>query len=109
MLNYLSSTCGVQTTIIDFGLSRLDLGAKQIHAALPEDVYEGVGAQWNVYRGIRDLVKGDWKGYHPETNVMVSRHLPTSSITLACQLFETRGTILLWRTEVFISIFVTRL
>lgn len=37
-----------------------------------DDLYDGIGDQWDVYRGIREVIKGDWKGYHPSTNVMVS-------------------------------------
>lgn len=38
---------------------------------LPEEVYEGVGAQWDVYRGMRERVRDDWQGFHPFTNVLV--------------------------------------
>jgi hypothetical protein len=38
-----------------------------------------VGEQWDVYRGIRDLVDnqsdGDWAGHLPRTNVMWLSHL----------------------------------
>jgi serine/threonine-protein kinase haspin len=40
--------------------------------AVHEDVYDGTGEQWDVYRRMRDTVAGDWKGFHGITNVMVS-------------------------------------
>ncbi len=42
-------------------------------STLPEEVYEGVGAQWDVYRQMRDRVGRNWEGSHPVTNVMVSQ------------------------------------
>lgn len=70
--DYLSTDCSaVQATIIDFGLSRLDM-PQSVWTPLPDEVYEGVGPQWNVYRSMRDRVDGDWEGFHPSTNVLVS-------------------------------------
>lgn len=64
---------GVDATIIDFGLSRLDShGGRVICTEIPEEVFDGVGDQWDVYRAEQDEVKGDWEAYHPITNVMVS-------------------------------------
>jgi serine/threonine-protein kinase haspin len=71
-----AATTGIQATIIDFGLSRLDMGDDQTAwTPLPEDVYDGVGDQWDVYRQMRDKVNGDWVDFHPVTNVMVGYHL----------------------------------
>lgn len=44
-----------------------------IWSEIPEEVYDGVGDQWDVYRAVRDVVDGDWDNYHPITNVMVSQ------------------------------------
>ncbi|EIW67554.1 hypothetical protein TREMEDRAFT_64143 [Tremella mesenterica DSM 1558] len=66
------SSTGIKTTIIDFGLSRLDqqFTFEPIYAELPEEVYEGVGDQWNVYRNMREVVRDRWEGFHSITNVM---------------------------------------
>ncbi|WVF68773.1 hypothetical protein IAT40_003545 [Kwoniella sp. CBS 6097] len=82
------SVTGVNTTIIDFGLSRLSmpftsshfsvkdsatsLRADSVWSELPVEVYEGKGAQWDVYRSMRDRIEceGKWEGFHPVTNVM---------------------------------------
>ncbi|BEJ14016.1 hypothetical protein CspHIS471_0311900 [Cutaneotrichosporon sp. HIS471] len=69
---------GVGVTVIDFGLSRLnmpDQGA--VYSALPEEVYEGVGNQWDVYREQRDAVEGAgaWESFHPSTNVLWLHYL----------------------------------
>lgn len=67
------ASTGIKATIIDFGLSRLiDSDGKVIHSSIPDDVFEGKGAQWDVYRSIRDTVDGDWSTYKPITNVMAS-------------------------------------
>lgn len=63
----------MRATIIDFGLSRLDM-PESVWTPLPDEVYEGVGAQWDVYRAMRDRLGNDWEGFHPITNVMVSRY-----------------------------------
>ena len=60
----------VRVTIIDFGLSRLDMD-KSVWTPIPQEVYEGVGAQWDMYREMRDRVDGDWEAFHPITNVLV--------------------------------------
>ena len=63
---------GLSVTVIDFGLSRLDRpNGGAIYTPLPEEVYEGVGAQWDVYRSMREMIGDDWEGYHPRTNVLV--------------------------------------
>jgi len=64
---------GIQTTIIDFGLSRLNAAdGRVIHTEIHSEIFEGVGDQWDVYRSMRDIAKSDWNAYHPVTNVMVS-------------------------------------
>jgi hypothetical protein len=65
------------TTVVDFGLSRFRHSVVQTTywTPIPEDVYDGVGEQWDVYRRIRDHIdetgSGDWSGFYPKTNVMV--------------------------------------
>lgn len=66
----------MQATIIDFGLSRLYSDHHRVvFASLPDEAYEGVGEQWDVYRAIREEMQEDWEGYHPITNVMVGAHV----------------------------------
>ncbi|WVN89898.1 uncharacterized protein L203_105128 [Cryptococcus depauperatus CBS 7841] len=68
--NYLSPFyTSLSTTIIDFGLSRLDM-PQPTWSLLPEEVFQGKGAQWDIYRAMRDKIEGDWQGFHPITNVM---------------------------------------
>ncbi|WVQ96300.1 hypothetical protein IAU59_003404 [Kwoniella sp. CBS 9459] len=89
-MDYLEpSATGVQTTIIDFGLSRLSmpststpqppakgcatpLKSASVWSELPTEVYEGKGAQWDVYRSMRNRIEieGEWQDFHPMTNVM---------------------------------------
>ncbi|GMK53746.1 hypothetical protein CspeluHIS016_0103320 [Cutaneotrichosporon spelunceum] len=69
---------GVRATIIDFGLSRLDMPDQgAVYSTLPEEVYEGVGDQWDVYREQRDVVEaaGTWESFHPSTNVLWLHYL----------------------------------
>jgi len=47
------------------------LGDEKVWVEIPDDVCEGVGEQWDVYRQMRDIIKGEWEDYHPITNVMV--------------------------------------
>ncbi|KAI9634839.1 uncharacterized protein MKK02DRAFT_37715 [Dioszegia hungarica] len=66
------STSGVKATIIDFGLSRLRAAdeARVVFTPVPDDVLEGEGEQWDVYRAIDKRIQGDWEGYHPISNLM---------------------------------------
>ena len=66
------SSTGISATIIDFGLSRLDAHGKTVHTHIDEEVFEGVGEQWDVYRAMREAMADDWSDYHPISNVMVS-------------------------------------
>jgi serine/threonine-protein kinase haspin len=62
----------VQTTIIDFGLSRLNAkDGRVMHSEMHEEIFAGVGDQWDVYRSMREIAKDDWETYHPVTNVLV--------------------------------------
>lgn len=67
----------LRATIIDFGLSRAKSAEKQelFWSKIPEDVFDGQGEQWDVYRAMQTHIKasgGDWDGFHPVTNLMVS-------------------------------------
>jgi hypothetical protein len=81
------SSTGVRATIIDFGLSRLALPSGAVaFTPLPEEIFEGEGEQWDVYRAMRAMIKrgdhggdrgdrddnGEWEAFHAESNVMVS-------------------------------------
>lgn len=74
------SSTGVRATIIDFGLSRLALPSGAVaFTPLPEDIFEGKGEQWDVYRAMRAMIHrgdgdgdGEWEAFHAESNVMVS-------------------------------------
>jgi serine/threonine-protein kinase haspin len=73
MVSFEPTAGTVKATIIDFGLSRVrENGQKAIWSAPPADVYEGVGAQWDVYRAMRHCVGDKWDTFHPSTNVLVS-------------------------------------
>ncbi|KAI0033754.1 hypothetical protein K488DRAFT_23698, partial [Vararia minispora EC-137] len=67
---------GIETTIIDLGLARMDGGDPSIGVhwtPFDEEVFEGDGDyQYDVYRLMRDHHGNDWKGFRPLTNVMVS-------------------------------------
>ena len=66
---------GVEATIIDLGLARMD-GGDGIHwTPFDDEIFEGEGDyQFDVYRMMRE---GVGEGYRPFTNVMVSNLLPT--------------------------------
>lgn len=87
---------GLKASIVDFGLSRVDRPMasadfdkdQQVRSAsprdpyfapIPEDVLDGIGEQWDIYRETRDLVdtqaNGDWSVHLPITNLMWLRHL----------------------------------
>ncbi|CAA7260064.1 unnamed protein product [Cyclocybe aegerita] len=72
---------GVQTTIIDLGLSRMDAGdgsdGARVHwTPFDEEVFMGEGDyQFDVYRMMRGLTGGDWESFHPVTNVLWLHYL----------------------------------
>lgn len=73
--NYLSPTyTSLQTTIIDFGLSRLNMPTP-VWSQIPEEVYEGKGAQWDLYRAMRSRIGDNWDGFHAITNLMWLRYI----------------------------------
>lgn len=86
MTNYLDpAVSGIKATIIDFGLSRLDMPmatptpaqmpTRATWTELPVEVYDGKGEQWDVYRSMKGLFGEDWEGFKPISNVLVSRVL----------------------------------
>ncbi|KAJ3544689.1 hypothetical protein NMY22_g2690 [Coprinellus aureogranulatus] len=72
---------GVQATIIDLGLSRMDAGdgadGRRVQwTPLDEEIFTGEGDyQFDVYRMMRELIGGEWEDYHPMTNVMWLHYL----------------------------------
>ncbi len=65
---------GIRTCIIDFTLSRLHLaGTKTIsYDMCDESFYIGEGDyQFDIYRKMREIIRDDWTGYYPKTNVFV--------------------------------------
>jgi serine/threonine protein kinase len=66
--------CGVQVSLIDFGLSRLTdaTTGEVVYTPIPDYIMDGEGRQWDVYRTMRDAADGDWETYRPSTNVLVS-------------------------------------
>ena len=72
---------GVQATLIDLGLSRMDAGdgaqGVAVHwTPFDDEIFEGEGDyQFDVYRIMKEVNGGDWEGFMPLTNVMV---LPSS-------------------------------
>ncbi|KAF9443328.1 hypothetical protein P691DRAFT_713447 [Macrolepiota fuliginosa MF-IS2] len=74
---------GVQATIIDLGLSRMDAGdggsGDRVHwTAFDEEVFMGEGDyQFDIYRLMRECTNGDWEAFHPLTNVMWLHYLIT--------------------------------
>ncbi|KAF8165554.1 hypothetical protein B0H34DRAFT_689542 [Crassisporium funariophilum] len=67
---------GVQGTLIDLGLSRMDGGdgadGERVHwTPFDEEVFMGEGDyQFDVYRMMRELTGGKWDEFHPITNVL---------------------------------------
>lgn len=60
----------------------MDKGKGAVYTPLPEEVYDGVGDQWDVYRAQRDAVlsendnAGDaWEAFHPSTNALWLHYL----------------------------------
>ncbi|CDZ98592.1 Serine/threonine kinase (haspin family) [Phaffia rhodozyma] len=65
------SSSGLGLTLIDFGLSRVEMPDGNIlWSPIDEEVFDGVGKQWDVYRAIRSHI-GDrnWEGFFPKTNL----------------------------------------
>ena len=70
-------TGGIHATIIDYTLSRLEIGGdrRQLCAVPLEDevFFTGYGDfQFEIYRLMRAENSGDWLPFHPKTNIYVS-------------------------------------
>jgi serine/threonine-protein kinase haspin len=70
----------LKVTIIDFTLSRVTDDSTILFNNLDNDpeIFQGLGAddvegdlQFDIYRSMRDMIKSDWSGFHPKTNVLV--------------------------------------
>ena len=71
---------GVQTTIIDLGLARIDHGGRGNNTVFwtpfTDDIFEGEGDyQYDVYRMMREGNGDEWESFRPITNVIVSNML----------------------------------
>ncbi|OCB87488.1 hypothetical protein A7U60_g5393 [Sanghuangporus baumii] len=68
---------GVQSTIIDLGLSRMDHGhGDSFWTPLDEEIFEGKGDyQYDIYRMMRKHIREDWSSFSPFTNVMWIHYL----------------------------------
>ncbi|KAF9464881.1 hypothetical protein BDZ94DRAFT_1296901 [Collybia nuda] len=72
---------GVQATLIDLGLSRMDAGdgdgGEQVHwTPFEDEVFMGEGDyQFDVYRIMKGHNKGVWEDFNPLTNVMWLHYL----------------------------------
>ena len=71
-------TGGVETSIIDFSLSRLSMDKVTIFNNLSEDPtlftargkgQSGGDYQFDVYRKMRDVNRNEWEEFTPKTNV----------------------------------------
>ncbi|KAJ3574797.1 hypothetical protein NP233_g1521 [Leucocoprinus birnbaumii] len=74
---------GVQTTVIDLGLSRMDAGdgsnKEAVHwTPFDDEIFMGEGDhQFDIYRLMKSYIGSNWEGYHPLTNVMWLHYLVT--------------------------------
>ncbi|EDR12771.1 uncharacterized protein LACBIDRAFT_311589 [Laccaria bicolor S238N-H82] len=72
---------GVQATVIDLGLSRMDAGdghdGDEVQwTPFDDEVFMGEGDyQFDVYRMMKDVTGGTWEAFHPITNVMWLHYL----------------------------------
>lgn len=65
-------TCGVQATIIDYTLSRINCNGTVLFNDLSKDpeMFQGVGDyQFDIYRIMREDLNSDWSEYAPITNI----------------------------------------
>ncbi|KAF5322887.1 hypothetical protein D9619_000622 [Psilocybe cf. subviscida] len=72
---------GVEATVIDLGLSRMDAGdgtgGNEIHwTPFDEEVFMGEGDyQFDIYRIMKNLTGAAWQSFHPVTNVLWLHYL----------------------------------
>jgi hypothetical protein len=66
---------GVRATVIDYTLARFEGDGKLFYNPLDdEELFQGTGTrQYDVYRAMKGVTGGEWKGFWPRTNVLVSR------------------------------------
>lgn len=65
---------GCLVSIIDFSLSRLQSGRRLLYSDLSADEWlfnadAGKSKQYDVYRRMKSLIKEDWSGFYPQTNL----------------------------------------
>ncbi|KAJ1655033.1 hypothetical protein IWQ61_005149 [Dispira simplex] len=66
------ATAGIRVNIIDYTLSRLQLGSSQIFHVdiIDEEIFQGTGdRQFDVYRAMRQVAHPHWSKHYPQTNV----------------------------------------
>ncbi|XP_063902656.1 uncharacterized protein LOC135122415 isoform X3 [Zophobas morio] len=71
------ATHGIEATIIDFTLSRLETNGNIYYYALEDEgFFTGVNdIQYDVYRKMRSLNDNNWKDFNPATNVLWVHYL----------------------------------
>lgn len=90
------STSGVKATIIDYTLSRASTSPTTKGKSKKPDIlyypfddetlFEGSGdRQFDVYREMRTLTKGDWQNFNPATNMLWLRYLAHKLINVKCK------------------------
>ncbi|KAJ9101743.1 hypothetical protein QFC21_003082 [Naganishia friedmannii] len=89
----------LQTTIIDFGLSRARVPGREdpIWSAIPDDVFDGQGEQWDVYRAMRSHIEalgGEWDQFYPTTNIMWLHYLTRRLLYATSSLTKPRSKVL---------------
>ncbi|KAJ1029919.1 hypothetical protein NDA16_000835 [Ustilago loliicola] len=89
-----STISGVKATIIDFTLSRAAIPPKGrakksevlYYPFDDESLFEGSGdPQFEVYREMRTVTKGDWSNHTPDTNMLWLRYLAHKLIDVKCK------------------------
>jgi len=88
---YSVETCGVETTIIDFSLSRLSSSVDQciIFNNLAEDptLFKALGAenggdyQFDIYRKMQKENKNNWEEFNPKTNIFWLHYMLEKMVT----------------------------
>lgn len=69
---------GVNATIIDFGLSRMQIGRGNapLWAPIEDEILLGTGDyQFDIYRMMHSHTAGKWEAFHPLTNIMWMHYL----------------------------------
>ncbi|CBQ68238.1 conserved hypothetical protein [Sporisorium reilianum SRZ2] len=86
------SVSGVKATIIDFTLSRACVKsrgkrAEVLHYPFDDDsLFDGTGdAQFDVYRQMRTVTRGEWQAYCAATNVLWLRYLVHKLVDVKCK------------------------